>query len=137
MKYLIFLFIIISFSSQAQVIDNKVHKLVMQFSVGDSTEQASVVAQAANIRASWPKAQIEIVCHSSGLDLIIGNKTKVAKQVADLSSQGVIFAACSNTMKRRNLKKEDLLSAAVVVPSAMVELVTKQEEGWAYIKGAH
>ena len=137
MKYLILLFITISFASNAQVVDNKVHKLVMQFTVGDSTEQASVVAQAANIRAAWPKAQIEIVCHSSGLDLIIGNKTKVAKQVAELSSQGVVFAACNNTMKRRKLSKEDLVSTAVVVPSAMVELVTKQEEGWAYVKGAH
>ncbi len=137
MKFLIVFLITLSFTASAQVVDNKVHKLVMQFTVGDSTEQASVVAQAANIRASWPKAQIEIVCHSSGLDLLISNKTKVSKQVAELASQGVVFAACNNTMKRRKLTKEDLLPTAVVVPSAMIELVSKQEEGWAYVKGAH
>ncbi|CAN5357372.1 DsrE family protein [soil metagenome] len=137
MKFLIVFLITLSFTASAQVVDNKVHKLVMQFTVGDSTEQASVVAQAANIRAAWPKAQIEIVCHSSGLDLLISNKTKVSKQVAELASQGVVFAACNNTMKRRKLTKEDLLPTAVVVPSAMIELVSKQEEGWAYVKGAH
>jgi intracellular sulfur oxidation DsrE/DsrF family protein len=40
-------------------------------------------------------------------------------------------------MKRRNIKKEDLLSSAVVVPSAIIELTLKQEKGWAYIKGGH
>jgi intracellular sulfur oxidation DsrE/DsrF family protein len=40
-------------------------------------------------------------------------------------------------MKRKNLKKEDLLPAATVVPSAMVELTLKQEKKWAYVKGAH
>ena len=119
------------------VLDTKVHKIVMQFTVGDSTEQASIVGQVANIRNIWPNSQIEVVCHSSGLDILISKKSKVSKAVTDLTSKGVVFAACNNTMKRRNIKKEDLLPESVVVPSAMVEIVTKQEEGWAYLKGAH
>ncbi|NOT77131.1 MAG: hypothetical protein HOP08_19580 [Cyclobacteriaceae bacterium] len=141
MKYTLILMIVfvtaLAKAQTSQVVDNKIHKIVMQFTVGDSTEQASVVAQVANIRSAWPKSQIEVVCHSSGLDVIVAGKSKVSKQVADLSAQGIVFAACNNTMKRRNIKKEDLLSSAVVVPSAMVEIVSKQEEGWAYVKGAH
>ncbi len=131
----------VSMSAWAQrpieVVDQKVHKIVMQYSVGDSLEQVSLIGQVGNIRAAWPNAQIEVVCHSTGLDLLITSKSKLGKSVADLASQGVVFAACSNTMRRRNIKKEDLLPAAVVVPSAMVELVSKQEKGWAYLKGAH
>lgn len=119
------------------VVDNKVHKLVMQFTVGDSTEQNSIVLQVANIRAAWPKARIEVVCHSSGLNLLIKDKSKVAAKVAELSSQGIVFAACNNTMRRMKIGKDALVPSAVVVPSAMVELVSKQEEGWAYVKGAH
>ena len=143
MKYFLtfFLALSVAFNLQAQqnagVVDNKIHKIVMQFTVGDSTEQGSIILQLGNIRSAWPNAQIEVVCHSSGLDMLITSKSKVAKSVADLSSQGVVFAACNNTMKRRNLKKEDLLPVSVIVPSAMVEIVTKQEEGWAYLKGAH
>ena len=139
MKKTIFLTLLLSISTIAfsQVIDNKVHKIVMQFSGGDSLDQVSIVGQVMNIRASWPQAQIEVVCHSSGLDVLTTSKSKVSKSVTDLSSQGVVFAACNNTMRRRNLKKEDLLPISVVVPSAMLELVTKQEEGWAYLKGAH
>ena len=143
MKYFLTIFLSICFISQlsaqqsSTVLDTKVHKIVMQFTVGDSTEQASIVGQVGNIRNIWPNAQIEVVCHSSGLDLLMNSKSKVSKTVADLNSKGVIFAACNNTMKRRNLKKEDLLPESIVVPSAMVEIVTKQEEGWSYLKGAH
>lgn len=119
------------------VIDNKVHKLVMQFTMGDSLEQVAIIGQVGNILTAWPKAKIEVVCHSSGLDLLITAKSKVAKGVAELSKQGVVFAACNNTMRKRNIKKEDLLGSSVVVPSAMIELVSKQEKGWAYVKGAH
>ena len=133
--------VILSSTSLAQtgddVVDQKTHKIVMQFSVGDSLEQVSVIGQVGNIRTAWPNAVIEVVCHSSGLDILTSKKSKVAKDVADLSSKGVVFAACNNTMRRRNLKKEDMLPASVIVPSAMLELVTRQEKGWAYLKAAH
>ncbi len=119
------------------VVDLKKHKIVMQFSDSDSLSQASVVGQVKNIRAAWPNAQIEVVCHGPGLDLLMPDKSKASNQVAEWSGKGVVFAACNNTMKRRNLKKEDLLSSAVVVPSAIIELTLKQEKGWAYIKGGH
>jgi intracellular sulfur oxidation DsrE/DsrF family protein len=142
MKYLIIsAFLFISLQMKAQdapvVVDNKVHKMVMQFTVGDSTEQSSVVLQVANIRQAWPKAQIEVVCHSSGLNLLIKGKSKVASKVEELSAQGIVFAACNNTMRRMKIGKDALLPTAVVVPSAMVELVLKQEDGWAYVKAAH
>jgi len=136
-----FLVIICSGSLLAQktdgVIDLKKHKIVMQFSNSDSVSQASVVGQVKNIRTAWPNAQIEVVCHGPGLDLLVASKSKAASQVAEWSGKGVVFAACGNTMKRRNLKKEDLLQSGVVVPSAMIELTLKQEKGWAYVKGAH
>ncbi len=121
----------------SRVVDNKIHKFVMQFSASDSAQQMSIITQLGNVREAWPNAKIEVVCHSGGLDLLLTAKSKVANQVNGLSAQGVIFSACNNTMRRRNVKKEDLLSSALVVPSAFVELVLKQEEGWAYIKGGH
>jgi intracellular sulfur oxidation DsrE/DsrF family protein len=119
------------------VVDMKKHKIVMQFTNSDSISQASVVGQVKNIRTAWPNAQIEVVCHGPGLDLLQANKSKAAEQVAEWSNKGVVFAACGNTMKRRNIKKEDLLPSARVVPSAMIELTLKQEKKWAYVKGAH
>jgi len=142
MKHLI-LFSLLTFSyvnfaqSTDGVVDLKKHKIVMQFSDSDSVSQASVVGQVKNIRTAWPNAQIEVVCHGPGLDLLATAKSKVANQVAEWSGKGVVFAACNNTMKRRNVKKEDLLSSAQIVPSAMIEITLKQEQKWAYVKGGH
>jgi intracellular sulfur oxidation DsrE/DsrF family protein len=119
------------------VLDMKKHKIVMQFTNSDSASQVSVVGQVKNIRTAWPNAQVEVVCHGGGLDLLQTSKSKAATEVAEWSGKGVVFAACNNTMKRRKLTKADLLPTAKVVPSAMIELTLKQEKGWAYIKGAH
>jgi intracellular sulfur oxidation DsrE/DsrF family protein len=96
-----------------------------------------VVGQLKNIRTAWPNAQIEVVCHGPGLELLVTSKSKASGQVTEWAAKGVTFSACNNTMKRRNIKKEDLLPAAQVVPSAIIELTLKQEKGWAYIKGGH
>ncbi len=132
---------IIAISVQAQqnseALDLKKHKIVMQFTDSDSLSQATVTGQVKNIRAAWPNADIEVVCHGGGLDLLMTSKSKASKALADWSAQGVVFSACNNTMKRRNIKKEELLPSVQVVPSAMIELTLKQEEGWAYVKGGH
>ena len=126
------------FAQQANgVIDMKPHKIVIQFTDSDSLSQASVVGQVKNIRTAWPNAEIEVVCHGPGLDLLISKTSKASAQVSEWSSKGVVFAACGNTMKRKNLKPEDLLKVSTVVPSAMIELTLKQENGWAYVKGGH
>jgi intracellular sulfur oxidation DsrE/DsrF family protein len=141
MKAILFLLVCFStglFAQQANgVIDMKPHKIVMQFTDSDSLSQASVVGQVKNIRTAWPNAEIEVVCHGPGLDLLINKTSKASTQVAEWSGKGVVFAACGNTMKRKNLKPEDLLKVSTVVPSAMIELTLKQESGWAYVKGGH
>ncbi|MBX2897734.1 MAG: DsrE family protein [Cyclobacteriaceae bacterium] len=119
------------------VVDMNTHKIVMQFTDSDSLSQSSIVGQVKNIRTAWPNAQIEVVCHGPGLDLLISKTSKASAQVTEWSSKGVVFAACGNTMKRKNLKAEDLLKTSTVVPSAMIELTLKQESGWAYVKGGH
>lgn len=119
------------------VVDMKKHKIVLQFTDSDSLSQAIVLGQVKNIRTAWPNADIEVVCHGGGLELLQTDKSKVTSQIVEWGGKGVVFAACNNTMKRRNIKKEDLLTPAIVVPSAMIELTLKQEKGWAYVKGGH
>ena len=119
----------------SEVLDMKKHKIVFQFMDADSVSQVRMSLQVGNVRAAWPNAEIEVVCQGGGIDMLMTAKSKVSGSIADWTSKGVIFAACNNTMRNRNVKKEDLLSQAVVVPSAIVELSLKQEIGWSYVKG--
>ena len=126
--------ILLSAQQNSEVIDLKKHKIVIQFADADSLAQVRVTQQVGNVLRCWPNAEIEIVCLAGGLDLLMTSKSTASKEVADWTAKGIVFAACNNTMKNRNIKKEDLLSQAVVVPSAIVELATKQEQGWSYFR---
>jgi uncharacterized protein len=130
----VFLSILARAQQSPEVIDLKKHKIVIQFADSDSLAQVRVTQQIGNVRRCWPNADIEIVCLAGGLDLLMTSKSKASEEVAGWTAEGVVFAACNNTMKNRNIKKEDLLSHAVVVPSAIVELATKQEQGWSYFR---
>jgi intracellular sulfur oxidation DsrE/DsrF family protein len=120
--------------AQTAPLDAKKHKIVMQLSDGDSVAQSRVAMQIGNVKALWPNADIEIVCFGGGLDMLTSKDSKVAPAIAEWSTKGVTFAACNNSMRFRNIKKEELLSQIVVVPSAIVELAVKQEEGWSYFR---
>jgi intracellular sulfur oxidation DsrE/DsrF family protein len=40
-------------------------------------------------------------------------------------------------MKRNQVEKDQLLPGVVVVADAIIEIATKQGDGWGYIKEAH
>jgi intracellular sulfur oxidation DsrE/DsrF family protein len=68
------------------------------------------------------------------LNLLVASKTHLSNDVNDLTKEGVVFVACENSMKKYNINKADLLSAALTIPSGVAELVLKQEQGWSYLK---
>jgi intracellular sulfur oxidation DsrE/DsrF family protein len=111
------------------------HKIVIQFNEADSVSQVRALMQVENIRKVWADAEIELVCLGMGLDLLTSKNSKVRTQIETWAAKGVTFAACNNTMTIRNIKKEDLLTQALVIPAAVIELATKQEAGWSYFRG--
>lgn len=52
----------------------------------------------------------------------------------ELINQKVVFSVCNNTMKKYNVKKDELYDFVQIVPAGVVELVLKQQEGYSYIK---
>ena len=114
---------------------NKKHKIVIQFNEADSISQHRVVLQAGHIKDDLPDAEVEVVCLGGGIDLLISAYSKESGAVAELTNKGVIFAACNYSMNSRKVTKADLLKEAVVVPSAVIELAVKQEQGWSYFRG--
>lgn len=51
-----------------------------------------------------------------------------------LNRKGVKFVACNNALTAYNIKKDNLIHFVDIVPAGVVELVKKQNEGYAYIK---
>ena len=55
-------------------------------------------------------------------------------RVEELSSKGVRFLMCSNSLKNLNLDPGEMLNVCEVIKAGIVELISLQTDGYAYIK---
>lgn len=120
--------------AQNTAVDNTPYKIVIQLTSADTAVQHGLIKQIHNALNAAPKSKIEVVCHSNGLFFLVSAKTYQAEEIHKLKAQGVVFAACENSMRSHKVKKEELLPDAVTVPSGVIEIVKKQHKKWAYLK---
>jgi thiosulfate dehydrogenase len=80
------------------------------------------------------KVAKEVVCHGPGINLLHSDKTKFSEKIKQFTAQGIIFVACENTLKEKQIAKEKILPEAAFVLMGIGEIVKKQEQGWSYIK---
>ena len=113
----------------------KEHKIVIQLNTADTSAWSSTIGNIKNIQKIWPNhLKIEVVVHGKAIDLLVKDKTYFANDIASLTKEGIVFSACENTMRKYKIVKEDLLIEAKTVPSGVVEVILKQEQGWRYLK---
>jgi hypothetical protein len=115
-------------------IEKPVHKIIFQLTTADTLAHKALMKQLGNIKLVSPETKIEVVCHGPGLDMLLSNKTVVLKGIQAAKEKGVEFIACEFSIKERKLDKTIIISEAGFVPAGIIEIVTKQEEGWVYIK---
>lgn len=111
-----------------------VHKIVFQLSTDDTLAHKALMKQLNNITTVAPGTKIEVVCHGPGLSMLITGKTIVQDKMQQMKKKGVEFVACEFSMNERNVHKEQIVPEAGFVKAGIIEIVTKQEEGWSYIK---
>jgi hypothetical protein len=114
------------------------YKVIFDMSTRDSTSQQALIREAALIAKENPAAKLEVVIYGQGLPLVVKAQSSQAKAIDDLiAGKNVSFKVCAFTMKRNNLTETDLLPGVQVVPDGIYEIISKQHEGWGYIKVAH
>lgn len=131
------IFLMMHSGSQAQSEKAKTHKVVFEVNVEGEETWTGILNNVQNLQKALgaEHTQIEVVAHGKGLSLLLANDTALKERLQQVASSGVVLAACENTMRRKNVKKEDLLPFATTVPSGVTEVVLKQEAGWSYLKG--
>ena len=113
----------------------KQHKIVFDFTKSDTASFATMVRHVRNISTMAGNAKLEVVCHGPGLDMLVKDKTTVQKEIEELQAKfNVVFAACQETMRRRGIDKSQLISQAITVPAAILEISSKEQDGWSYVK---
>ncbi|MBK6834910.1 MAG: DsrE family protein [Bacteroidetes bacterium] len=110
------------------------HKIVFQLTTNDTLAHKALMKQLTNIKSVAPETKIEVVCHGPGLDMLVLGKTTVLKGIQSAKEKGVEFMACEFSMKERKVDKESIIKESGFVAAGIIEIVSKQEQGWSYIK---
>lgn len=118
----------------AQTVSSANHRIVFQLTDGQADTHVKFLRQLNNILEAAPNAQLAVVTHGMGVDLLRIEDNGLEKELVKLKDMGVEFIVCQNTMKQRNLQQSYFLAWISYVPSAILEIVIRQEQGWTYIK---
>jgi hypothetical protein len=78
-------------------------------------------------------AEIELVAYGPGVAMLKAD-SPVKQRIADALKSGVQVNACERTMNGMKLTPADMLPEIGYVPSGVVEVMRKQQQGWAYIR---
>ena len=110
-------------------------KVVIQVSDGDQAKWNLALNNARNIQADLGAANvdIEIVAYGPGIAMLKLD-SPVANRVDEANAAGVKVMACENTMTGQKLARSDMLGSVGYVSAGVVEIMQRQQQGWAYIR---
>ena len=114
---------------------DKKHGVVIQMSENTPAAWNLALNNAKNIQQELgkDKTDIEIVAYGPGINMFKFD-SEVGNRLTEAEKSGIALRACGNTMKAQKLTEKDLHGSVKVVPAGVVEIMTKQEAGWSYIK---
>lgn len=135
MKY--FSIIALLFLSLHSFSQQKKLSVVWDLSSTDTSEQAAVFRQINNALAQVPDMQIEVVFHGQAIFAMMKDSTQFESRIKLAKEKGVTLAVCNNSLRRYKIDPSQIKAEGIVVPSAVVEIIRKQSEGWSYLKAAH
>ena len=111
------------------------NRVVIQVSDADPGKWNLALNNAKNIQTDLGAANVdvEIVAYGPGIGMLQLDST-VGGRVDEATAAGVKVVACENTMKGQKLTRADMLNGIGYVPAGVVELMSRQQQGWAYIR---
>lgn len=114
------------------------YKVVFDITSKNPEDHNTIVRQVNAIMNSNPDAKLEVAVYGDALDMVLKDKSKIAPALTQLiNDKKVCVKVCGFTMKRNNKDESQLLPGVQVVPDAIYEIISRQREGWGYIKVAH
>jgi uncharacterized protein len=127
----------------AQAAVPKEHRLVLQVNTNDAAAMNLTLNNATNVAQYYEKigepVKIEVVTFGPGLNMLRDDTSPVKARIETmaLSTPEVSFKACGIT--RENMRKAEdkdipIIPQAEIVPSGVVRVMQREEEGWSYVK---
>src|SRR6476620_4614546 len=111
------------------------NRIVIQVSDNDPGKWNLALNNARNLQTDLGAANvaIEIVAYGPGIGMLKADSV-VGNRIGEALGNGVKVAACENTMRGQKLQKADMLDGISYVGAGVVEIMQRQQQGWAYLR---
>ena len=137
MKKTIFITIIVFFASHFLMAQSPDYKVVFDVTSKDTNDHKAVIRWLNEITQSTPDAQLEVVFYAQSLGMVTKGKSTVADAVTNFAkNKNISFKVCAIAMKNQNVDTRQLLPGVEIVPDGIYEIISKQKQGWGYIKAS-
>jgi intracellular sulfur oxidation DsrE/DsrF family protein len=111
------------------------NRVVMQVSDNDPGKWNLALNNARNLQADLgaSNVEIEIVAYGPGIGMLKAESV-VGNRIGEAVGGGVKVVACENTMRAQKLSKSDMVGGISYVGAGVVEIMQRQQQGWAYLR---
>ena len=117
---------------------NKSYRVVFDLTSRDTLDQKAVMRWVTEISAEHPEAKLEVVMYGKGFELVMPEKSAVLGDVRSaLKRPNVSFTVCRMALKHNKIDDSQLAEGVQTVPDGVYEIISKQQQGWGYIKVGH
>ena len=137
MKKIIFILPVLLFWS-ALLAAQPNYKVVFDVTSRDTVDHKMAIRWVNEVIKAEPTAKVEVVFFGQSLAMITKNKSVVADEITTLTAnKNVSFKVCRVAMKAHKIDMSQLVSGVLTVPDGIYEIISKQRQGWGYIKVSH
>ncbi|MFO7826426.1 MAG: DsrE family protein [Cyclobacterium sp.] len=113
-------------------------KIVFDITSNDEATHQATLRHVSMMSANYPDSEFEVVVYAGAYPMVLQENSTVSSEILQFEGNDkVSFVVCEATLKRHQIKPSQLLAGVKTVPDGILEIVTKQGEGWGYIKEAH
>ncbi len=121
--------------SRAQSAPAVKNRAVFQVTDNDPARWNLILNNMTNLREGVGNegVEIELVAYGPGIAMLKAD-SPVKARIADALKSGTIINGCQNTMSNMKLVPADMVPDITYVPAGVVEVMKKQQQGWAYIR---
>lgn len=99
------------------------------FHLNEDNKVTMVYNNINNLLKVSPLAQIELLVNGAAANLAVNND-----QLLELSKLNVTVSICENSLKSLDINVNEIIPTLKTVPVGVMELILKQQAGFAYIK---
>ncbi|MCW3105905.1 MAG: hypothetical protein JWQ09_411 [Segetibacter sp.] len=114
------------------------YKVVFDVTSKDTADHRMAIRWANEVLKAESTAKVELVFFGQSLDMVVKDKSTVSDAITKLTAnKNASFKVCQVAMKAHNIEMSQLVAGVETVPDGIYEIISKQRDGWGYIKVSH